>query len=357
MSDESSGEKTEDPTGKKLEKAREDGSIAQTAEGKILASLISALIIVGMLAPGIARDFLVLMQPFIERPHTMALDINSLVNLLASVAVASGKIMAVPLAVVVVLALVISIAQTKGFLWIPKKVIPDFTKMNPLTGIKRLFSVNQLMELFKALTKISLIGGLLFWIISRHIGELQNLSTVELVDLLAYIHDQIYWLIFATVMVVAALALSDYLFQHWRWMEKMKMSKQEVKDEHKQQDGDPQVKARIRSIRIQRARKRMMAAVPHADVVVTNPTHFAVALKYDTETMNAPTLVAKGADLMAKRIRDLAAEHDVPVVENPPLARALFAAVELDQEVPPEHYKTVAEVIGYVMRLKGKRAN
>ncbi|MBX9635512.1 MAG: flagellar biosynthesis protein FlhB [Magnetospirillum sp.] len=357
MSDEASDDKTEEPTSKKLSTARQDGSVAQTPEGRILASLLAGLIIIGMLAPGMARDFMALLEPFIERPHTMALDINALTGLLTNMAIASGKIMAVPLSLVVVIALVISATQTKGFMWIPKKLAPDFSKMNPLTGVKRLFSVNQLVELLKALIKLTLIGGLLFWIIWRHLGELQNLATVELLDLLAYIHDQVYWLIFATVLVVAALAIGDYLYQHWRWMEKMKMSKQEVKDEHKQADGDPQVKARIRSIRMQRARKRMMAAVPHADVVVTNPTHFAVALKYDTETMNAPTLVAKGADLMAKRIRELAADNDVPVVENPPLARALYAAVELDQEVPPEHYKTVAEVIGYVMRLKGKRAN
>ncbi|MBC7950501.1 MAG: flagellar biosynthesis protein FlhB [Rhodospirillaceae bacterium] len=354
---EDDSDKSEEPTGKKLSKARGEGNVAQTAEGKIMASMIVALIIVGMLAPEMSRRFFNLLQPFIERPHEMALDAFALSNLLTNVGIASAKIMAVPLSLVVILALVVSVAQTKGFMWVPKKLAPDFSKISPMKGLKRMVSLNQLMELFKALVKIGLIGGLLFWIIRRHLGELQNLATVELLDLLAYIHDQIYWLIFATLMVVAALAIGDFMFQHWRWMEKMKMTKQEVKDEHKQQEGDPQVKARIRSIRNQRARKRMMAAVPHADVIVTNPTHYAVALKYDTETMNAPTLVAKGADLMAKRIRDLATEHDVPIVENPPLARALFAAVELDQEVPPEHYKTVAEVIGYVMRLKGKSAN
>ena len=135
------------------------------------------------------------------------------------------------------------------------------------------------------------------------------------------------------------------------------MTKQEVKDEHKQQEGDPLIKGRLRSLRMQRARQRMMAAVPKADVVVTNPTHFAVALKYDMESMAAPVLVAKGADLVAQRIRGLAEENEVPIVENPPLARALYATVELDQEVPPEHYKAVAEVIGYVMKLKGKLAH
>ncbi len=354
---EDSDDKTEEPTGKKLDEARKEGNVVQSAEAKIFASLLAGLIIVGMLAPGIARDFQQLMVPLIEHPHAFSMDSGSLSQMSFHLALGAFKIMAVPMAVVVVLTLGVSLAQTKGFLWVPKKLAPDFKKVNPLEGAKRMFSVVQLMELVKALIKLTVVGGLLFWLVWRHLPEFQNLATVELPDLLEYLHDHLYWLIFVTVLAVAAMVIGDYLFQHWRWMEKMKMTKQEVKDEHKQQEGDPQVKARIRSLRMQRARKRMMAAVPEANVVITNPTHYAVALKYEPETMDAPILVAKGADLIAKRIRDLATDNDVPIVENPPLARALYATVELDQEVPPEHYKTVAEVIGYVMRLKGQRAN
>jgi|AGTN01.2.fsa_nt_gi flagellar biosynthetic protein FlhB len=354
---EDSDDKTEQPTGKKLDKAREEGNIAQTQEGRILASLIAGLILIGMLAPGMGTRLLLLLEPFIERPHTIAVDEGALRHLSIDLGLAVAKIMAVPLALVVVLGLGVAMIQAKGILWVPKKIMPDLKKISPMSGIKRVVSLNQLMELVKALVKLGVVGGLLFWIVWRHLPELQNLATISLLDLMRYIQDQVYWLIFATILIVAALTIGDYLFQHWRWMEKMKMTKQEVKDEHKQAEGDPQVKGRIRSLRMARARKRMMAAVPKADVVVTNPTHFAVALKYDPETMNAPSLVAKGADLIAKRIRDLATENDVPIVENPPLARALYASVELDQEIPPEHYKTVAEIIGYVMRLKGKRAH
>jgi flagellar biosynthetic protein FlhB len=154
--------------------------------------------------------------------------------------------------------------------------------------------------------------------------------------------------------VQIVIAGADYMYQRFTYMKKLRMSKQEIKDEHRQSEGDPMVKARIRGLRLQRARQRMMASVPKADVVVTNPTHFACALKYDPNTMNAPVLVAKGQDLIAFRIRELAEQHDIMIVENPPLARALFAAVEIDREVPPEHYKAVAEVISYVFRLKGK---
>jgi flagellar biosynthetic protein FlhB len=352
-----SDDKTEDPTGKRLSDAREEGNIAQSSEAKSLASLIGALVIIGYLAPGMASDLQASLIPFLERPQDIALDRNSLPILMVTIGMAMGKVLLVPMAVVVVLGVAVQVAQSKGLLWVTKHLIPKFSKLSPLEGIKRLVSVNQLVEFVKQLFKLIVLGIVLGMMIWDHVSELENLADLELVALLAYIHDRVYWLIFVTVLMMAVLTLADYLFQHWRWMEKMKMSKQEVKDEHKNQEGDPQIKARLRSLRMQRARKRMMAAVPMADVIVTNPTHYAVALKYDPEAMNAPVLVAKGADLVAKRIRDLATEHDVPIVENPPLARALYATVELDQEVPPEHYKAVAEVIGYVMRLKGNIAH
>ena len=356
MSDDSSDDKTEEPTGKKLEKAREEGNIAQTMEAKALASLIAGMILVGMLAPMMARDLKDLIVPFIERPHTFAVDSAALSRLTVTIALGVAKVMAWPLVLVVVFALTLSLLQSKGFLFVPKRLKPSFNKISPLQGVKRIFSVNQLVELVKSLLKISLVGALLFGATWKHVAEYQNLASISLVDLLSYLRDHIYWMTFLTVLATIVIAVGDYLFQRYRWMEKMKMTKQEVKDEHKQAEGDPQVKARIRSIRVQRARKRMMAAVPKADVVVTNPTHYAVALKYDPETMDAPRLVAKGVDLVAKRIRELATDNEVPIVENPPLARALYASVELDAEVPPEHYKAVAEVIGYVMRLKGGSA-
>ena len=161
-------------------------------------------------------------------------------------------------------------------------------------------------------------------------------------------------LVVGTVAVMTVIALLDFAYQKYTFMKEQKMTKQEVKDEHKQSEGDPQVKARIRQLRAQRARQRMMAEVPDADVVVTNPSHYAVALKYNMEEMPAPKLVAKGMDFVAFRIREVAEENDIPIIENPPLARALYAPVELDEEIPPEHYKAVAEVIGYVMRLRGE---
>jgi flagellar biosynthesis protein FlhB len=178
------------------------------------------------------------------------------------------------------------------------------------------------------------------------------LPTADLADLLPTIVALVGRLLKGTLIAVTAIAIIDFAYQKYSFMQSMKMSKQEIKDEHKQSEGDPHMKARVRAIRIGRSRKRMMAAVPGASVVITNPTHFAVALKYDISMMSAPIVVAKGADFIAARIRALAEEHGVPLIENPPVARALYATVELDQEIPPEHYKAVAEIISFVMKLK-----
>lgn len=356
MADEASDDKTEEPTGKRLGDARNEGNIPQTMEAKAMMSLVLAAIMLGFLAPDMAHNIKAVITPYIEQVHLMEVGPDGLGELLLHLSLGVLQSMIIPFALVIFLGVVASLAQTKGFLWVPKKIAPDFKKLNPLEGYKRIFSVNQLMELGKQLIKLTVLGLLLGWVLWGSVEQFQNLANLELMAILEYISDKIFWMVLVTLMMVTLLAVGDYLFQRWRWMEKMKMTKQEVKDEHKQAEGDPQVKAKIKSLRFQRARKRMMAAVPKADVVITNPTHYAVALKYDLDAMSAPILVAKGTDLVAKRIRDLADEHDVPIVENPPVARALFAAVELDQEIPPEHYKAVAEIIGYVMRLKGKIA-
>lgn len=353
---EDSDDKTEDPTGKRLDEARRDGNVPQTMEVRALTSLVLAMVMVSMLAPGMARDIQAVLTPFIAQPHAISLGQDGLGDLLLHLGIGVGKALAFPFALALFLIIAGSLTQTKGFLWVPKKLVPDFKKLSPLEGFKRVFSANQVVELVKQLVKLSVLGALMSFVFWDSLSELQNLATLDLMGILEYISDKVYWLILITLMMVLAVSAADFLYQRWRWMEKMKMTRQEVKDEHKQQEGDPQIKAKIRALRIQRSRKRMMAAVPKSDVVITNPTHFAVALKYDINSMTAPVLVAKGADLVAKRIRELAVEHDVPVVENPPVARALYAAVDLDREIPPEHYKAVAEIIGYVMRLKGKLA-
>jgi flagellar biosynthetic protein FlhB len=214
--------------------------------------------------------------------------------------------------------------------------------------------MNSVIEMSKSVAKLVVVGFVCYLVLKPRIKDLDLLPSMELPAILAYLHQVLVHLMLAIALVMVVIAVADWFYQRFAYMKKLRMSKQEVKDENKQTEGDPAIKARLRGLRMARARNRMMAAIPKADVVVTNPTHYACALKYDGDTMNAPMLVAKGQNLIALRIREIAEENDVPIVENPPLARALYATVELDREILPDQYKAVAEVISYVMRLKGK---
>ncbi|CAA7624472.1 Flagellar biosynthetic protein FlhB [Candidatus Terasakiella magnetica] len=353
---EDSDDKTEEPTGKKLEQAREEGQIAQSQEVKIWAGLTATLAVVGMMSSGMASKLSLALIPFLEHPHDMPTDPAGLGEILLTLMGKVLGVLAFPVAVLMLAGLISNVAQN-GLRFVGKNLSFKFSKISPAEGLKRMLSTRNLIEFGKALIKVIVVGFVVFWVMRARINEYVGTASVDAVAAMIYLRDQVVHLIFVIMIMVTIVAAADFFYQRWSFNERMKMSKQEVKDEHKQSEGDPMIKGRIRSLRMQRARQRMMSAVPKADVVVTNPTHFAVALKYDMEAMNAPVLVAKGADLIAKRIRELAEENEVPIVENPPLARALFATVELDQEVPPEHYKAVAEVIGYVMKLKGKLAN
>ena len=353
---EDDSEKTEDPTGKKLSNAREEGQIPQSQEIKIWAGLMAALVMIAMLSPGLSRDVMRMMLPYIEHPHTIDMSREALGITLANQVMDLIWLLMMPMAVMLAFGIIANIAQV-GLIFNPGNFKFSLSKMSPMAGIGRLFSVKNLVDFLKSLFKICIIGFVIYLVLKSKVNDVLGMSAVDILAMLDYLRSQTIRLIITVLLMVTALAAGDWFYQRWSFMQEMKMSKQEVKDEHKQQEGDPIIKGRLRSLRFQRARQRMMAAVPHADVVVTNPTHFACALKYDMEAMGAPVLVAKGADLVAFRIRELAEANEVPIVENPPLARALFATVELDQEVPPEHYKAVAEVIGYVMKLKGKLAH
>jgi len=223
-----------------------------------------------------------------------------------------------------------------------------------LKGVKKLFSIQSVMNLLKGFAKLAIVGmiiGLVIWPKRTAIPQLAELQVSQMTFILL---DWVTLVLVAVVAVMAIIAGLDYLFQYFQYMKKLRMTKQEVKDESKQSEGDPMVKGRLRQLRMEKARQRMMAAVPNADVVITNPTHFAVALEYNGTSMEAPKLTAKGVDAVAFRIRKVAEENKITIMENPPLARALYAGVEIDQEIPPEHYKAVAEVISYVMKLKGQ---
>jgi len=235
--------------------------------------------------------------------------------------------------------------------WSTQPVMPSLSKISPLAGLGRLFSKQALVNFLKGLTKLLLMGTVMTALMWPQRHRLEGLVATDLTGVLVLTKTLALKVLGTVVAILAVVAAADYLFQYRQWFDRQKMSMQELREEFKQSEGDPTIKAKLRQLRHQRARKRMMAAVPKASVVITNPDHYAVALQYE-QGMSAPVCVAKGVDLIALKIKEVAAEHDVPVVENPPLARALHATIDIDDEVPPEHYKAVAEIIGYVMKLR-----
>jgi len=354
MAGEDEDSKTEQPTGKRLNEAREQGDIIMSQEIKSAASLAAITALVWWVLPAVMVKVQSYLTILISEPQTIRVTTETeLIDVLGGLAERMALLMAIPFSIMAGLGVATGYLQTGGlFTW--SKLAPNFAKLNPLSGLKRIFSAHGLVEFGKNLAKLSVVVVLFYFVVRDKVRVLPLLPTMELPTILSFLHTVLIRLLLTVLCFQIVIAGADYAWQRFQYFKKLRMTRQEVRDEHKQSEGDPMIKARIRNLRVARARQRMMTAVPKADVVVTNPTHFACALKYDPETMNAPVLVAKGQDLVAFRIRELAKEHDVMIVENPPLARALYAAVEVDREVPPEHYKAVAEVISYVFRLKGK---
>jgi flagellar biosynthetic protein FlhB len=344
--------KTEEPTGKKLEEARKEGDVLQSQEVKTASGMLAVLVMIWLVLPGMLGRMKGVLASMLENAGTLRADTpGGLHRLGAEISADLGLFLAIPFVLFIGIAVATHTVQV-GWMFNTKKLMPDLNKINPLKGVKRWFSAQMAVDLVKNLAKLTVVAVICIIIIRPHIRELENLSSMPLDASLLYLHGMIIRLIFGVLMAVLVIAGGDWFWQRHSYYKRNRMTKQEVKDEHRQSEGDPMVKSRIRSLRMQRARQRMMAAVPKADVVITNPTHFACALKYDQATMKAPVLVAKGQDLVALRIRQIADENNIPIVENPPLARALYASVELDREIPPDHYKAVAEVITYVFKLR-----
>ncbi len=342
--DQDDSQKTEEPTPKKLEEARNKGQVATSQEVKHGFVLLGGLIVVGALAPAATSEMSERMAGFLGRLETFPTDEQALIDLLGTTAGEIALIMLVPFTVFVAMAIAGSLVQN-GPLLSGESLIPKFEKISPLKGLKRQFSVKAVAEFVKGLVKIAIVGVIATIVVWPEMARIELFAGMPMSAVLQRVWILSVKMMTAVLAVVAVIAGLDYLLQRYQFYKQQRMTKQEVKDEFKQTEGDPAVKGRLRQIRMDRARRRIIAAVPEADVVITNPTHFAVAMAYEPEAMDAPKVVAKGADEIALRIRQVAEEHDVAIIENPPLARALYSAVEIDQSVPPEHYKAVAEVI------------
>ena len=346
-------QKTEEPTQKRLDESRQKGQVASSKEINHWFMILGGTLFVIMLAPSTLRSIERAMVRFIESPHEMTVEGTGMTNAVHALLADVSLALLLPLGIFMALALFSGFVQ-HGFLFSAESLMPKLDKISPVAGFNRLFSMKAMVEFIKGLLKIAVVGTVLTMVVMPQLSHISELPGYAVPDLLVYTGKLAGRILLASLAVITVIAGLDMLYQRFEHMKSMRMSKQEIRDEMKQTDGDPMIKSRLRQIRMERARRRMMADVPKATVVVTNPTHFAVALRYEQGTMDAPTVVAKGADLVAARIRELATENEVPIVENPPLARALYATVDIDQPIPSEHYRAVAEIIGYVMRLKQK---
>ena len=351
--DQDDSQKTEEPTQKRQDDSREKGQVASSKEINHWFMIFGGTLFVVMLAPDILRTISATMRSFLESPHLMTVEGSGMTAVLRAAMSEVGLALLIPMGLLMVLALLSGFVQT-GMLFSTESLMPKLDKISPAAGFKRLFSTKAVVELLKGILKIVIVGAVLTMVVMPELTKITELLAYSIPDLMVYTTKLSGKVLMASLAVIAVIAGLDILYQRFAHMQSMRMSKQEIRDEMKQTDGDPLIKSRLRQIRMERARRRMMAEVPKATVVVTNPTHFAVALRYEQADMAAPIVVAKGADLVAARIRELAQEHNVPIVENPPLARALFATVDLDQPIPSEHFRAVAEIIGYVMKLKQK---
>ncbi|MGD9637700.1 MAG: flagellar biosynthesis protein FlhB [Alphaproteobacteria bacterium] len=352
MAEEDDSSKTEDPTERKLSKAREEeGQVPMSQEVKSWIMLFGVVMIVWTMMPYMMKQTKDYTARFITSPHAIPVDQNALRVLFAQVFMDMFKILMIPMGMLMVLA-VISVVMQVGFLWTGKKLAPKWEKLNIFMSLKNYITLEKIIETLKGLLKIGAVFMASSLVVLPKLKSIPLMIDMSMGGILGQLKDIVLLFVFTVFLVMMIIAGADYLFVWFRHRKKMRMTKQEVKDEYKQSEGDPLVKSRIRSVRMERFRKRMMQEVPKSTVVITNPTHFAIALKYDMEEMPAPIVVAKGVDHLAQRIKEIANENEVPIVENPPLARALYASVEIDQAIPEEHFKAVAEVISYVMRLK-----
>lgn len=354
MADEQDKEnQTEEPSAKRLEQARESGDVIKSQELSAFIMLAVGTLAIAMFGKQAALGLGKVLAMFLEQPDAMSVDQAGLIvigrGLLSRLAIILGPIFGL----LMVAALAGHVAQNRpGFH--PDKIMPDFSKISPMKGFQRLFGVEGWINLLKGLIKIAIVGLAVWTQLWPERGMLEAIMSQSPAAIAGDMDHLLFKVLLTALAALGVIGGADYFFQRMRFMQRNRMSKQELKEEFKQNEGDPHIKSKIRQLRQERSRKRMMARVPEATVVIMNPTHFAVALLYENGKTAAPICVAKGVDALALRIRAVAEENDVPVVQNPPLARALHATVEIDEPVPPEHYKAVAQVIGYVMRLKGK---
>jgi flagellar biosynthesis protein FlhB len=346
-------EKTEEATPRRREDARKKGQVFKSTEVVAAVTMLATYFVLRYVAPFMAGRVFAFSRTLWEQGPMQEWSEAGIFSLVSRTALLVAMVVA-PVVLTAALAGTLGNVIQVGFLFTLEPLTPDFSRVNPAAGFKRIFSRRTLVELFKAIIKIAIIGYVAYKTVSDQLDAFPLLISLEVVQMLRFLTDLVSNLLLWVGVSTLVLALADYLYQRYEYEQSLRMSKQEVKEEFKQQEGNPEIRSKIRQKQREMARRRMMQDVQKADVVVTNPTHFAVAISYQQQAMAAPKVLAKGQGFVALRMKELAKEADVPVVENPPLARALFAQADIGQEIPLDLYQAVAEVLAFVYQLKKK---
>lgn len=356
MAEESSGqEKTEDPTSRRLEDAKRKGDTAKSMEIPSAAVLLAGLMTIYLLSGFYMKTLSDITAYYLSNAHNIKIIAGNIPSLTIECSVQMAYLVGPVMLAVLIVGLVSNYAQV-GFIFTGEKIKPDFTKIDPIQGMAKKFSMQALAELVKSLLKVGVIGYIAFKEAYTALPEFMPLTDKTPMQIMTFAGNTAFWIFLKCALTIAIIAAFDYAFQRWQFMEKMKMTKQEVKEEAKMTEGDPQVKGRIRSIQMQMARQRMMDEVPKADVVITNPTRLAIALRYTANQMKAPVVVAKGAGAIAARIRAVATENNIPLIEDKPLAQALYKTASINEPIPENLFQAVAEILAYVYGMRKKRA-
>jgi flagellar biosynthetic protein FlhB len=347
---EDSDDKTEDPTQKRLDDAHAKGDVAKSQEVNTWFIIAGATLVLSTFSGSVGGGILTPLRNLVANAGQLRTDGAALLALGNTLGYAVLGAIGVPLLMLAIAAIAGNMIQHR-LVWSAESLTPKFSKVSPGAGFKRIFGKQALANFAKGVFKLIALGAVMMAVLWPERDRLESFLMFDPSAILGVTTNLTLQLLGAVVAMLAAVAIADYFIQYRQWFERQKMSLQEIKDEYKQSEGDPHIKGRIRQLRMAQMKKRMMTAVPKASVIITNPTHYSVALSYD-RGMSAPVCVAKGVDNIAFKIREIARKHDIPIVENVPLARALYATVDIDEEIPVEHYHAVAEIIGYVMGLK-----
>jgi len=345
-------EKTEEPTDKKIEDARKEGNVPKSQDASGVITLFVAILAVLMLFPFMVKHVFLLFQYYFSLIGT-PLDKLFMIDI-AIVTFKHLLLIIMPLSISVAVAGVVAAIAQFGFLFTTKAIMPDFKKIDPIKGTKNLFSMKKLIEGVKITFKAFTTLGVGFWFFFLFITELPTVALFGLGDQLDWLQEKMLIIAFVMLFIIFIFAVIDIIIVRKQYFDGLKMSKQEIKDEAKNMEGDPLIKSKIKQKQMEMSRQRMMSEVPNADVVITNPTHYAVAIKYDNEQSHAPIVVAKGMDNVAQQIKKIARENNVHIVQNPPLARSLYAEVEVDKAIPEALFAAVAEILAYVYKMNGK---